>query len=178
VRGLHEAFGGDSVGLVARQLPFRDTDPWLAMEYADSFQPEGEYLSLVTHDAVPFDPRAPSAGLVIDEWNELIPGTRETTGIAIHYDQPNSEPPQALLLATAPVVKGSWRWDDLVGIVTNTLDRAQRRAIEPDQIGLTAYGHLLPALLTSVSTYPFATISTAVTHATEMRFAGDGSDDG
>jgi hypothetical protein len=178
VRGLHEAFGGDGVRLVARQLPFRDTDPWLAVEYGESFQPEGEYLSLVTHDAAPFDPRAPSAGLVIDEWNELIPGTRETTGIAIHYDQPNSEPPQALLLATTPVVTGSWGWDDLVGVVTNTLDRAQRRAIEPDQIGLTAYGHLLPALLTSVSTYPFATVSTAATHATELRFASGGSDDG
>ena len=178
VRGLHEAFGGAGVDLVARQLPFRDTDPWLGVEYAETFQPEGEYLSLVSHDAVPFDPRTPVTGLVVDEWNEVIPGSRETTGIAVHYDQPNSEPPQALLLAITPVVTGTWRWDDLVGTVTNTLDRAQRRAIEPDQIGFTAYGHLLPALLTSVSTYPFATISTALTHATELQLATGGGDDG
>jgi len=176
VRGLHEAFGGAGLDLLARQLPFRDTDPWLATEYPESFEPEGEYLSVVSHDAAPFDPRAPSVGLVVDEWNEVIPGSTETTGIAVHYDQPNSEPPQALLLAATPIVTGTWRWDDLVGTVTNTLDRAQRRAIEPDQIGFTAYGHLLPALLTSVSTYPFATISTALTYATEIQFATGGGD--
>jgi hypothetical protein len=69
------------------------------------------------------------------------------------------------------VVTGSWHWDDLVGVLTDTLDRAKLRAVEPDQLGFTAYGHLLAALLTSVSTFPFATISTAQTHATELHYA-------
>ena len=112
--------------------------------------------------------------MVVDEWDEVIPGTSETTGIAVHFDQPDSEPPQVLLLAVAPVITGAWRWDDLVGVVNDTLDRAQLRAVEPDQLGFTAYGHLLPALLTSVSTFPFATISTALTYATEVQFAVQG----
>jgi hypothetical protein len=172
-RGLAEAFGG-AADLAARQLPFRPPDPWLAAELPEPFVPTGDYLCLVSHDAVPFDPSAPCAGLVVDEWDEVIPGTAETTGIAVHFDQPDSEPPQALLLAVTPVVTGSWSWDGLVGVVNDTLDRAMLRAVEPDQLGLTAYGHLLPALMTSVSTFPFATISTALTHATEMAFAVEG----
>jgi hypothetical protein len=143
----------------------------MAAELPEAFEPEGGYLCIVHHPSAVLDPRAHCAGLVVDEWNEVIPGERETTGIAVHFDQPDSEPPQVLLLATTPTVTGSWRWDDLVGVVVDTLDRARLRAVEPDQLGVTAYGHLLPALLTSVSTFPFATISTALTHATELRFA-------
>ena len=97
---------------------------------------------------------------MIDEWNEVIPNRIETTGIAIHYNQPNTEPPQCLLLAVSPNVNGRWEWDDLVETVTDTFDRAKRRAVEPDFLRPTAYWQLLPAVLSSFTSYPFGTIST------------------
>ena len=41
------------------------------------------------------------AGLLIDEWTERVPAPSETTGVAFHFDEPESRPPQAILLAAA-----------------------------------------------------------------------------
>jgi hypothetical protein len=98
-------------------------------------------------------------GILIDEWTELVPDKQETTGIAFHYDQPNAMPPQALLLAVTPEIKGNWTWQDLMDILNDTLDRAKTRAVEPDQIDNSAYAQFLPALLTAFSSSP-VTIST------------------
>ena len=91
---------------------------------------------------------------MIDEWTEVVPVEKETTGVAFHYNRPNAQPPQALLLAVAPQLRGSWRWDDLVAIVTETLDRAKIRAVEPDMVMQTEYFQLLPAILTEFSNAP------------------------
>jgi hypothetical protein len=109
-----------------------------------------------------YDAAAPQAGLLIDEWNEVIPNRIETTGIAIHYNQPNTEPPQCVLLAVSPNVNGRWEWDDLVETVNDTFDRAKRRAVEPDLLRTTPYAQLLPAVLSSFTSHPFGTISTNV----------------
>ena len=76
---------------------------------------------------------------MIDEWTEVVPVEKETTGVAFHYNRPNAQAPQALLLAVAPQLRGSWRWDDLVAIVTETLERAKMRAVEPDMVMQTEY---------------------------------------
>jgi hypothetical protein len=100
------------------------------------------------------------AGLLIDEWSEVIPNRFETTGIAAHFDQPNTEPPQCVLLAVSPTFKGHWTWDDLVATLDDTLDRAKRRAVEPDFLRTTPYAQLLPAVLSTFTSFPFGTIST------------------
>ena len=41
-------------------------------------------------------------GLLLDEWVEEIPGKEELTGISFQYNQPDSQPPQSLLLAISP----------------------------------------------------------------------------
>ena len=59
------------------------------------------------------------------------PAATETTGLAFHYDRPDSEPPQAMLLVVPPVLRGAWQWDDLVAALHETLDlarTARRRA--------------------------------------------------
>ncbi|MCP3669072.1 MAG: hypothetical protein GY814_01270 [Gammaproteobacteria bacterium] len=104
--------------------------------------------------------------MLIGEWKEVIPSKSQTTGIAFHYNQPTTEPPQTLLLAITPEVTGTWSWDKLVGTLHNTLDRAKLRAVEPDQLDNTAFGHLLPAIISAVTSYPFATISTDYVHQT------------
>lgn len=179
---VNDAFARPELSLQPLQLPFREEDHWIAVEYPEvavedlddptAFRPEGDFLSVVQHIASgSFDPRTAQTALVVDEWSEVIPGRIETSGVAVHYDQPSSEPPQALLLAVTPEITGSWSWDDLVAILHDTLDRAKKRAVEPDQLDFTPLGHLLPAILTAVTTYPFATISTDLVYQSEIAFA-------
>ena len=55
-------------------------------------------------------PRQPLAGLLIDEWVEVVPSATETTGITFQYDQPDACPPQTILLAVPPEVGVPWTW--------------------------------------------------------------------
>ncbi|HSK17670.1 MAG TPA: hypothetical protein VK912_00915 [Longimicrobiales bacterium] len=132
------------------QLPARAGDRWIGSEYGDALGP-GDVMS-ITLLGIPGDLDAPLCGLLLDEWTEVVPGTRETTGIALHANRPNAVAPQALLLAVAPELRGTWRWDDLVSVVTDTLDRAQLRAVEPDMIATTEFAQLLPTTMSEFGT--------------------------
>ncbi len=167
---LRAAFEQEAPVIRALQLPFDQKAHWIAVEYPqvstaslddpNAFVPEGEFVSLVRELPRTYSLSAPQAGLLVDEWTEVIPNRVETTGIAMHYNQPNTEPPQTILLAVSPNIDGSWSWDDLVGILTDTFDRAKRRAVEPDFLQETPYAQLLPAILSAFTSFPFATIST------------------
>jgi hypothetical protein len=142
------------------QFPYRPEVPWLGLEYPDT-RTDGERLEIdegkllyTAHWTEPFDRARPQAGLLVDEWTELIPSRNADTGIAFHYDRPNSEPPQTMLLALSPAADGGWRWADLVDTVHQTMDLAKKRAIEPDHIDTTAYARFLPALVSAVTLHP------------------------
>jgi hypothetical protein len=153
---------GDALGvaqhrdLTPLQLPFASSDPWLALEIPDAHQITADRLLYTSHFAEAFDRARPMCGLVLDEWVEVIPQTQETTGIAFQYDRPSCESPQAWLLALPAVRNGAWSWDELLGAVTDALESAKRRAIEPVHIDSTAYSWFLPA---TVSAYTFPEIS-------------------
>jgi hypothetical protein len=178
VCSFNDAFNESELELKPIQLPYRETDHWVAVEFPevkledfdnpDIFKPEGEFLSIVQQIPNGYTPHGLQSGLVIDEWSEIIPNKVETTGIAINYNQPNTEPPQTLLLAISPEITGSWKWDDLVAILHDTLDRAKKRAVEPDFLGVTPFSQLLPAIISSVSSQPSATISTDLVHQTQI----------
>ena len=92
------------------------------------------------------------AGLVLDEWPELIPLPERTAGLAVHHDRPGSEPPQAWLTVTPATWDGRWHWDDLVMALNDTLDLARIRAVEPDLVDRSRLAPLLPAAVFPV--YP------------------------
>jgi hypothetical protein len=94
------------------------------------------------------------SGVLLDDWTEEIPTTSETTGISFRFNQPNAMPPQTLLLAVTPEETGSWDWDDLVGILADTLRRAKRRAVEPAQLEKlgSTWNAIAPALVSEFST--------------------------
>ncbi|MEK6281674.1 MAG: hypothetical protein AABN95_15065 [Acidobacteriota bacterium] len=172
VNTYQEAFADESLTFKPLQLPFDKKAHWIALEFPkvkpeqlddqDVFVPQNDFLSVVRQLPEDYDATGAQSGLLIDEWNEVIPNRTETTGIAIHYNQPNTEPPQCLLMAVSPNVNGRWEWDDLVDTVIDTFDRAKRRAVEPDFLRPTAYAQLLPAVLSSFTSYPFGTISTNI----------------
>ena len=169
VNTYQEAFAGEELALKPLQLPFNKKAHWVAVEFPEVkpeeldnpnvFVPAGDFLSIVRQLPAGYSASAAQSGLVIDEWNEVVPNPIKTAGIAIHYNQPNTEPPQCVLLAVSPVINGRWDWDDLVETLTDTFDRAKRRAVEPDFLRTTPYAQL-PAILSTFTSHPFGTIST------------------
>lgn len=149
------------------QLPYRADDYWLAMDFPKDprrRRPLNEDRVLFTaHYAAPSAqplPGVPQAcGILLDEWTEVVPADRETTGIAVHYDRPDAEPPQAMLLVAPPRPDGAWTTEDLLTAISDTFDLARARAVEPVHLEDTAYAQLLPATVMSATRKPI-TVST------------------
>ncbi len=136
------------------QVPFDPAARWLGLDMASSSPRNGRALSLVLHEVGAFDPHAPQLGVVIDELVETIPNAAETTGIALHHDRPTSEPPQALLVVVPSALRGGWQWADLLSAVSDTLDLAKTRAVEPAMLATTGYAQFLPAVVGPVADNP------------------------
>ena len=148
LRVLADGLNDEPVVMQPVQLPFRDKDSWLAVEFpeldpvqpADPSKPRRPFgitrdtLSITAHGANAFTAGRAQRGLLLDEWTEEIPSAEENTGISFRFNRPNAVPPQALLLAVTPEQTGAWSWDNLVGIVNDTLARAKRRAVEPAHV--------------------------------------------
>jgi hypothetical protein len=134
------------------QLPLLAGDRWLGTELPEGAPPADPKLSLVVlgSDVLQTDDK-PNVALLVDEWNEVIPSDAETTGIALHADQPDASPPQAMLLVVppaAPPANGTGRWslDDLVRTLDETLDMARDRLVEPEHLADDVYAQVLPAI--------------------------------
>jgi len=87
----------------------------------------------------------PQYGLYITSFVEHIPDEKMMTGLSFHYNAPNAEAPQALLLATASdktLQRGHWEVDDLNEILYDTLDLAKVRMVDLE--ALKEYGFVLP----------------------------------
>jgi hypothetical protein len=130
-------------GAVA-QLPFdasRGAEPWLGAEFATSDVTGGRLCLAILGDV-----STPATGLLVDEWTETVPAAEETTGVAVHYDQPDASPPQCVLVAVPPVRGQTWSLGELVQTLHETFDLAQVRAVELEHLAPTLYGQLLPAI--------------------------------
>jgi hypothetical protein len=90
-----------------------------------------------------FNAGQPLAGLFIDEWVEVVPGTSEITGLALQYDQPSAVPPQTILLAVPPDLEAPWTIWSLQQVLLETLDLARIRGVDPQV--LAEVNHYLPA---------------------------------
>ncbi|OXM69765.1 hypothetical protein [Amycolatopsis vastitatis] len=146
--------------LVPIQLPYHRGDHWLGMEFAPGTEITEDKVLFTAHYAKePVLGGTTHCGLLLDEWTEVIPAATETTGIAVHFDRPDSEPPQAMLLVTPPARTGHWDTGDLVAAITETFEAAKARAVEPEHLDDTAYAQLLPATVLSATQQP-VTVST------------------
>ncbi|GEM_PF-1674261 len=140
------------------QFPFaldgsgQSVDHWLGIEFPVGYQPTEDKLSIVIMNSTEItkDLGASKAGLLVDEWVEIIPNLDETTGITFNYDQPDAKPPNNLLLAVTPHETGQWNWDDLVFTLEDTLKMAKNRAVEPEHLEDTVFGQVLPGIMTEI----------------------------
>ena len=148
------ALGTDVDDLSIAQLPHRPGAAWIALPFAPGGEPRARTLSIAMRRLAAPAADEPWVGLLVDEWNEVIPATAPTTGIAFHFDSPGAEAPQAVLVAVpsamASPARGSdtnaaqWELADLVATLGETLDLAKLRGVDLELLG--ALGPLVPAV--------------------------------
>lgn len=126
------------------QLPHQPGRRWVALPPAGE-EVAGGTVGIVVHAPDGIDPAGPAAGVVVDQWTEVVPATAETTALSFHYDAPAAHPPHAILLAV-PGVPGTaqWSFDELLGAVREAVALTHLRAVGPRD--LPDLGGLLPAL--------------------------------
>jgi hypothetical protein len=154
-RTLSSEFAAGLAALEVRQGP-GSLPVWIADKLPVKSR-NGELASFVVQPAGDsIDAGQPFGALVIDEWNEILPQDTETTGVAFHYDAPNSEPPQSLLLAVSDrrLDASNWSWDELAGCVEQALLLAKIRAVTPGQLRETPLDIVLPATYAAESSTP------------------------
>ena len=157
-----EAVGSpERLRLQVAQLPHKAGDRWAALDGTI----EGGRLSFVAQAREPLGPGRPLAGLLVDEWTEVVPEAAQMTGLSFHFDQPSSRAPQAILLAVPPTEERLWSLSALEAVVLETLDLARLRLVDPEALarpGLAGaaprLGHYLPA--TYVARAPADTVTT------------------
>jgi hypothetical protein len=141
---------GEKLKLTVAQLPHETKDRWVGLPFkAGQALPVGK-LSLVVQSFAAINPQQPVAGLLIDEWVEVVPSPKEITGIALQYDQPNAAPPQTILIAVPPELEAPWTIWSLQQVLLETLDLARIRGVDTD--ALHEVGHYLPALYFACNT--------------------------
>jgi hypothetical protein len=136
------------------QLPYRPHDSWLGLQFPADYDLSGGRLAYTAHFAAQANPPARLCGLLLDEWTEVLPAAEETSGLAFHFNRPNSEPPQVFLLALSPRISGAWQWPDLVDAVRDAFVEARMRAVEPAQLDTQAYARFLPAVIMAATARP------------------------
>jgi hypothetical protein len=142
------------------QLPRQAGDRWVGLPASPQQPIPSGRLSLVVQSAATAPPAsgAPLAGLVVDEWTEVIPDRTQLTGVSFHVDQPAARAPQAILLAVAPNEAHVWSLATLEATVLETLDLARARLVDAEALasptgppppgapGVPQLGHYLPAI--------------------------------
>ncbi len=110
----------------------------------EAYYPEGSNCVMFYSDQ-PIDFNETQFGIVIEEFSEHIPNEQLETGMSFHYNAPNNEAPQVLLLAvSSPFTEegDTWNEDKLRDIIFDTMDLMKIRMIDLD--AMQDYGYVLP----------------------------------
>ncbi len=133
--------------------------PWVGgMLGADVPAPDEPVTNVVVQAPAGWDPNSATAGLIIDQWTDVIPELtpfagetedeqeiieRRSTGIAVNAASASARPPQAVLVAVSP--NGSrWTTPMLVDLLDETLEMARIRTVTLE--AAPGAGAFLPAL--------------------------------
>ena len=116
------------------QLPRRAGDRWAGLPATPQQPIPSGRLSFVVQSAALPAAGAPLAGLVVDEWTEVVPDRTQLTGLSFHVDQPAARAPQTILLAVAPNEAHVWSLATLEATVLETLDLARVRLVDAEAL--------------------------------------------
>jgi hypothetical protein len=138
------AIGRDLARPRIAQLP---ADPgsvrWAGLGYAtEADRPRSGLVSLALLGQAPPDAGVPWCGLMLADWPEIIPAVDEDAGIAVQFDAPNAQAPQAVLIAVPPDAGPTWSYAALERTLLDTVQLAKIRALDLSQLG--GLGQLIP----------------------------------
>jgi hypothetical protein len=155
------------------QLPHQPGERWLGLPFADpEATPEESRLALLLVSyTTGLDPTDSWAGIVLDDWTEIIPNRREQTGIAVNYQGPRAKAPQCVLVAVPSGAGTGWVWEELVASVDQALDLAKIRCVDRD---LLQHAQIIPATVFATNENPINTVSTSI--GAIARAAADATD--
>jgi len=138
-----EALAGRTLtNLQVAQLPVIPADRWIAL--AQTTNNATSRLSLVALSPQSAAPGGAIAGLILDEWVEVLPSAQQITGITFNHNDPTARAPQAILLGVRPDDFPEWTLESVEGTVLGAYYFATLRTVDPD--ALNSFGHFLPAL--------------------------------
>ena len=140
---------GEKLNLRVAQLPHEADGRWVGLPLLPEKKLARAGLSLVVQSTPDLNVNVPLAGLLIDEWVEVVPNTVETTGVTFQYDQPDAAPPQSILVAVPPDVTRPWNLWSLSQVLLETIDLARIRTVDLE--ALDDLGHYLPGLYFAVN---------------------------
>lgn len=144
------------VEATAMQLDTAETDTrnWLgANVYKEEFVHDANVYTVL--NAAPFLQKHPTsgkyldaAGLLIDFWVEKIPYRRQMAALAFGYDQPDAEPPQAILVGVS-TLGGTHYWSEkrMIKTIRSAMHQVQSRAVEPEHLYANPWTAVLFPLL-------------------------------
>lgn len=148
------------------QTPAGAYGTWAGLPFPDATPPAVPLASMVAEIAgvAAGDPEpdlaGALAGLVVDQWTEVLPKRLQrgdpadpdappqlvdvaTTGIALNANAPGARPPQAILVALSPD-GGGWNGERLAGVLGEAVALARMRCVTLEQVPYA--GRYLPAL--------------------------------
>ncbi len=169
VRQLMDINGIPQGVLSVIQLPFdREKDKeWLGREVSsEELLEDKECMVLLEKDRLTVGSQGRNVGMVFDRWMELIPYKNQDGGVVFNFDQPNAEAPQTLLMAVSPRIREryrqqvprirNWSLNELILTLSDTLEMAKMRAVEPDHLYGNAHtSKLFPLLRYGFENYQY-----------------------
>ncbi len=144
---LAQVLGGAATtlpSLLLGQLPAIPGDRWLALPIDPAGAPDKGRVAFACITQGDPENQNNYAGMLVDEWPERIPSTKENAAVAFHYEEPKARAPQALLLAVCPDSRETWDDDLITGILQEALELAKIRTVDLDSV--QQVGQILPAL--------------------------------
>jgi hypothetical protein len=144
LRGAEVLGTGERLNLSVAQLPLVAGERWVGLPPDPGKSLAAGKLSLVLQTPAPINTAVALTGLLVDEWTETVPSTRESTAVTFQFDPPDACAPQCVLLAVPPVPGVDWTSDVLRQVLEETLDLAKLRVVDAETLGEVA--QYLPAL--------------------------------
>jgi hypothetical protein len=117
------------------QLPHTPGERWLGMPF-ETRPEEGRTAMLLLSYEPELSATVPWKGLVIDNWNDVIPYEREETAYALHYQSPQAQAPQAVLVVAPSRQEPSWSFAEVLASLEQTMDLVQVRAVETEHVDM------------------------------------------
>lgn len=149
------------------QLPYQinsENYRWLGSNFSPQIKIKGEQLSIALEFPTGFKATNLQSGMIIDHWTERIQSEKTESAFALHYNQPNAEPPQGCLLCITPEFTdaGKWKWENIIGCVESAMDLAKKRAVEPQQLAVNIFNKLQNYDSYSIDAHPLRFVLPAI----------------